>query len=59
VDNTWRKSSKCDSGLCVESALINGDVHVRDSEHRELELTVQAWTEFVAAVKDGEFDWPR
>lgn len=56
VDNTWRKSTKCDSGTCVETKLIDGDVHVRDSDHRELQLTPQSWSEFVAGVKDGEFD---
>jgi hypothetical protein len=59
VDSAWRSSSRCDGGACVEAARIEDDVRVRDSDRRELDLTAQAWTEFVAGVKDGEFDRPR
>ncbi len=58
MDSAWRTSSRCDGGACVEAARIEDDVLVRDCEHRELDLTAQAWSEFIAGVKEGEFDRP-
>jgi hypothetical protein len=59
VDNTWRKSNKCEGGSCVELALIDGDVHVRDAAEHELAVSRAAWREFVEGVKLGEFDVKR
>jgi hypothetical protein len=56
VDSIWRKSTKCDSGTCVELALINDDVHVRDAEATVVKVSRTAWSEFVEGVKLGEFD---
>ena len=56
MDAIWRASSKCDSGHCLRTALIDGDVRIKDATEAELAFSPQAWTEFVEAVKDGEFD---
>jgi hypothetical protein len=56
VDSIWRKSSKCADGQCLRTALINGDVHVKDSAEHELAVSHEAWAEFVEGVKLGEFD---
>ncbi len=54
----WRRSSRTNGqGNCVEVDL--GDVvTVRDSKHPEsrLYLAAAVWTDFVEAVKRGEFD---
>lgn len=58
MDKVWRKSSRCDTGSCVEAALIDGDVHLRGTQPGELEFSARAWAQFVEGVKDGEFDRP-
>jgi Domain of unknown function (DUF397) len=58
MDRSWRKSSRCDSGTCVEAALIDDDVHLRDAQAEELLFSPEAWTQFVEGVKAGEFDNP-
>jgi hypothetical protein len=57
---TWRTSSFCTTGACVEVA-FDGDsaVVVRDSKNRlspSLVYTRAEWRAFVAGVKMGEFD---
>ena len=51
--NHWVKPSKCDSGNCVE--IFHGDVgdlvFIRKGTY-----TADEWREFIAAVRDGEFD---
>jgi hypothetical protein len=57
----WRKSSYSsgNGGQCVEVASgLPGAVAVRDSKNvpgPHLEVTAQAWSAFVAGIKDGEF----
>jgi len=57
----WRKSSYSsgNGGNCVEVASnLPGAVAVRDSKNvpgPHLEVTDQAWSAFVAGIKDGEF----
>jgi hypothetical protein len=59
---TWRKSSYSGSsgGQCVEVATnLPGTVAVRDSKNvpaPELAVSDQAWSQFVQAIKNGEFD---
>jgi Domain of unknown function (DUF397) len=59
---SWFKSSFSNGqgGACVEVASnLPGIVAVRDSKNPEgprLAATAEAWSEFVQAVKDGEFD---
>jgi hypothetical protein len=57
----FRTSSRCGSGGCVEVApLPDGGAVVRDTKDRTREpLTFngQEWADFVAGVKNGEFDF--
>lgn len=58
----WRKSSRCDSGSCIEVGLDTELVQVRDSKDPEgpvLTFNSGSWVEFVAGVKAEEFDLPR
>jgi hypothetical protein len=54
----WRKSSYCAQNTCVEMAVLDGQVAVRDSkeQHAVLLFTPAEWTAFVAGAKGGEFD---
>jgi Domain of unknown function (DUF397) len=57
----FRTSSFCSSGGCVEVApLPTGEVAVRDSKNTGLPVQVYSpteWRDFVAGVKNGEFDF--
>lgn len=57
----WRKSSYSANGAnCVEIASnLPGVVAMRDSKDRAgatLVTSTHAWSEFVASIKQGEFD---
>ncbi|GIJ47580.1 hypothetical protein Val02_44660 [Virgisporangium aliadipatigenens] len=56
----WKKSTKCSSGGCVEVAPAPSAQLVRDSklldESPILVFAEARWREFVAGVKDGQFD---
>jgi hypothetical protein len=59
IEPTWRKSSASGSGDCVEVALAEGFVLVRDSKKRRahvLEFTSSEWRAFLSGVRAGEFD---
>lgn len=54
---SWLRSSRCDNGACVEVALHDGDVVVRDSKEPHgplLRFSRQEWEAFVGGVRDGE-----
>jgi hypothetical protein len=53
---SWRRSSRCESGTCVEVAVTEAAVYVRNSDEPGVELTFDRaeWVEFLAAVKEGE-----
>jgi Domain of unknown function (DUF397) len=58
----WRRSTFCNSSDCVEVAIENGVVNLRDSKSRErhapvLRYTPAEWQAFVRGVKAGEFDF--
>jgi hypothetical protein len=60
----WRRSSRSANGggNCVEVALGPGEVRIRDSKSVEaIELVVdrESWSDFVDAVKAGDFDRTR
>jgi hypothetical protein len=40
----WRKSSRCDSGNCVEVRLVDDHVEIRDSKHPTPTLPVDRRT---------------
>lgn len=57
----WRKSTRSgpNSDNCVEVAVVDGHVAVRDSKNPHgpaLVFTPGEWDAFLAAAKDGEFD---
>ena len=59
LDPQWRTSTRSQDTNCVEVALIDGEVLVRDTKNREaltLAIAQGQWREFVEAVKGGEFD---
>jgi hypothetical protein len=55
----WRKSPHSGDGNCVEVAVSEGTIGVRDSKNRHgavLEFDSAEWSAFTAGVRDGEFD---
>jgi hypothetical protein len=57
---TWRKSTRSGAaGHCVEVADTPAAVYVRDSKDTSgpvLRFAASDWAEFIAGVRDGEFD---
>lgn len=59
MKNEWIKSSYCNTSTCVEVMIEENTVAVRDSKNRALPALVYSldeWQQFVAGVKDGQFD---
>ncbi len=56
----WHKSSRSSgNGNCVEVAILDDSVAVRDTKDRSgpvLVFTPAEWSAFVAGAKGGEFD---
>jgi hypothetical protein len=55
----WRTSSLCDLNGCVEVAVLEDRVVVRDAKDRAgpvLVFTAAEWEAFVGGVRGGEFD---
>jgi hypothetical protein len=55
----WRKSSKCDTGLCVEVAPIGDGVAVRDSRRDASPLLLFSdgpWQAFLGGLREGRLD---
>jgi hypothetical protein len=55
----WHKSSKSGTNSCVEVAILQGRVAVRDSKDRDggmLFFTLSEWNAFIGGVREGEFD---
>ena len=56
----WHKSTRSSgNGNCVEVAVVDDAVGVRDSKDRSgpvLVFTASEWRAFIAGAKDGEFD---
>lgn len=56
----WRRSQQCDSGSCVEAAVIGADIAVRDSKDPRgavLRFTKDEWDAFVSGVRAGDFEF--
>jgi Domain of unknown function (DUF397) len=54
VGSSWRKSSRCDGGSCIEVGHAGPAVAVRDSRDPDgpvLAFGAEAWAAFAAAVK--------
>ncbi|HEV3014579.1 MAG TPA: DUF397 domain-containing protein [Actinomycetes bacterium] len=57
----WRTSTLCDLNGCVEVALLDGKVAVRDAKDKAspiLLFTAREWEAFTGGVRAGEFDLP-
>jgi Domain of unknown function (DUF397) len=55
----WRTSTLCDLNGCVEVALLDNQVAVRDAKDRSgpvLVFTPGEWEAFLSGVRLGEFD---
>jgi Domain of unknown function (DUF397) len=55
----WRTSSLCDLNGCVEVAILDDQVAVRDAKDRAgpvLLFSAPEWEAFVGGVRRGEFD---
>jgi hypothetical protein len=55
----WRKSRHSGINGCVEVAVVDRVIAVRDSKDRDgsvLVFTADEWTAFLAGVRSGEFD---
>ena len=56
---TWRRASRCSDGTCVEVAVADEFVLIRDSKDQSgpvLRFTHSEWSAFARAIRDGEFD---
>jgi uncharacterized protein DUF397 len=54
----WRRSRRCDTGHCIEAALVGQEVAVRDSKDPNgpiLRFSMDEWSSFVAGVREGDF----
>ncbi len=59
ADRAWRKSSRSNLTGCVEVAVADAEVAVRNSRHPDgpvLEFTIDEWRAFLDGVREGEFD---
>ena len=59
ADLAWRKSTYSGNGNCVEVAVPEAGMAVRDSKDPKgpaLHFTADAWTAFVADVAGGAFE---
>ncbi len=50
----WRRSERCANGACVEVAIVDGEVLVRDSKLTDspiLRLRADAWSAFLTDLR--------
>jgi hypothetical protein len=55
----WRRARRCEGGACVEIGNLGKLIVVRssaDPDGTSISLERDEWREFVAGVKDGDFD---
>jgi len=55
---SWQRSTRCDGGACVEVALHQGEVVLRDSKNPHgplLRFSRSEWAAFIGGVQDGDF----
>ncbi|HJU03118.1 MAG TPA: DUF397 domain-containing protein [Actinomycetes bacterium] len=63
VHASWRVSTFCDTASCVEIAVSEDQqlIAMRDSKRRlgsPLIFQADEWQDFVAGIRNGEFDLP-
>lgn len=54
----WKRSAHCESNACVEVAIADENIFIRNSREPEgsvLTFTRAEWDAFVTGVKNGEF----
>lgn len=58
IDPVWRKSSFCESNGCVEVAVAEHEVELRDSANPRVVVKIPRadWDIFVQGVRAGDFD---
>ncbi len=57
----WRKSTYSNLSGCVEVAVVNGQVAIRDSKAQNgpmLTFAAVEWQAFLSGVRAGQFDPP-
>jgi Domain of unknown function (DUF397) len=55
----WQKSSFCANNSCVEVAILDNQVAVRDSKDPDgsiLLFTREEWTSFLKGARNGQFE---
>jgi uncharacterized protein DUF397 len=57
-DAAWLKSTYCESGNCIEIAVLDDQVAIRDSDRNGpvLMVTREEWQAFLNGARSGEFD---
>jgi hypothetical protein len=53
---SWRRSSHCANNSCVEVAVFDNEVFIRDSREKSISVSKEAWSAFIKGAKSGEFD---
>jgi hypothetical protein len=55
--NTWRKSTYCQGGECIEVSRRDGEILMRSSRSPAdvIRLTNAEWSAFIAGASAGEF----
>lgn len=56
----WTRSSYCASNTCLEVAVVNDSILVRDSKDLDqphLRVSIEAWSDFCRAIASGEFQY--
>ena len=55
----WLRSRHCETGMCVEVAIVGSQVAIRDSNNPDgptLIFTLEEWRAFTAGIRDFEFE---
>jgi hypothetical protein len=55
----FRKSSRCESGGCVEVAVTGSEVFMRDAKHADspiLAFSASQWAAFLEGIRNNDFD---
>jgi len=58
ADQTWRRSSRCANGTCLEVAFDSESVYLRDSKDPDgpvLQFSHSAWRDLVGDIKASDF----
>jgi len=50
---TWVRSTRCESGTCVEVKVEDDSVFVRDSANQQIKLDPAVWSRFITSIRDG------